>query len=355
MPATRRPTFRRCLLACVLWAVGLGSTATAPAGTPPTTAFGRTELGGNGQVVSIAQDPRGFLYFAMPSVGVVEYDGETFEPIRATRSLTGINALAADPRGRLWLAGRDAFGRLERDASGRWAYLDLRAQLPAGHHEFSQVWPVVAWDDEVFFVGYESLFRWHDGIFTAWPASRDQVIYRAYRFGDRRFFPQQGVGLLELRGGELEPIEGSELLADDEINAMFALDGDADRPNRFVLATLRRGLWLWDGGPPRPLEGRVSDWLMDALPQHGARLEDGRFAIGTRQRGLALIAPDLETFDHFDPLPVTGDSTIAFVLRDRDGAVWLGGRRGVVRLPTHTALMRYDTEAGCDQQVVAHG
>lgn len=312
------------------------------AGTPVVHNYDRSEYGGGGQVIAAAQDSRGILYFTN-NAGLLEYDGASWR----THDLPGsLDAVATDADDVVWLGGPGEIGRMAADADGVKTYASEVDRLPEGDREFSDVWPVLATDRGVFFMARERLIRWHRDHLTTWPADADAIFYRAYEIHGELLFAQVSTGLLRLRGDVLEPIPGGEIFADKEVNAMFELeDGSA------LVFTRLWGAYRVQAEGVEPVESQAEGWLIDAQVQHGCELPDGRYALGTRRGGVAILGQDLAIDTVLDTESGLASDGINFVMVDQQDNLWLATDDGISRVMLDASLTLFAAEAGLEGSV----
>ena len=90
--------------------------------------FKASDYQSNSRVSAAAQDRDGVLYFA--SEGLLQYDGSTWQRFSAG---LGINGLAIDDEGRIWVGGYGVVGYFDKDISGQLKFVSLLGQLPSIH------------------------------------------------------------------------------------------------------------------------------------------------------------------------------------------------------------------------------
>ncbi|MEM6792946.1 MAG: response regulator [Acidobacteriota bacterium] len=296
-------------------------------GTPLIRAYPRQVYDGSGTVFTATQGPRGVMYFATPS-GLVEFDGERW---RTTEIPGFLLALDRGSEGRLFLGGPNSLGYFSADATGALGWTGLESLLPEDQGMFSDIWPIVASREAgVLFAAREYLFRYRDGAIDSWPAGDPRhIFYRIYDLGGRIFVAQLQVGLVELtKDGALVPIAGNEILAPDaEINAMFHLGGD-----EFLMITRQHGAYRLGPEGIEPVSGTASRWLRQNQVQHGARLPDGRLAIGTRRGGVALIDESLELLSVLSEASGLSNDVVSFLFVDQLKNLWVTTDNGVNRV-----------------------
>lgn len=310
------------------------------AGSPLTRVYTSQDYDGSAQIFDIAQGARGELYFTDFNLGLHELDGQTW---RLHDIPDAMLAVEEDRDGRLWLAGPAAVGYMEADEKGSLRYVSLLDELPPEQRNFSDAWPIYPTSRGVFVAAREVLLRWHEGRFTSWPGSLEEIFYRIYEIDGRLFFAQLGVGLLELVDDELELVSGDLLGGTTEINAMFSRgDGTA-----WVLTRLHGVFLLGDDGL-QPVNVGASQWLIDQQVQHGCKLPQEGFAIASRRGGVALLDSELNLLKVLDESTGLSDGKINYVRLDHQENLWVATDDGISRVILDPSLSLLGPEVGLE-------
>ena len=131
---------------------------------PEIINYSKTTYESGNQNRAIGQDKRGLLYFANDD-GLLVFDGTYWKtyPLpngSIVRSLT----VSGD---RIYVGGQQEIGYFFFDGKGVLSYRSLKNLIPPGETEFSDVWHVVQFQDDIFFRSNKRIFRYHDGKITA--------------------------------------------------------------------------------------------------------------------------------------------------------------------------------------------
>ena len=328
------------------------STEPSPAederGTPFLRVFGQRDYDSHPQNWALVQDSRGVL-FVGNSDGILEFDGSTW---RRTRVENGsiARSLARSADGTLYVGAVGDLGRLRPDARGSLVYESLVEQLPTEHRAFSDVWRTLATPDAVFFWTPGKLFRWRDEGFRVFEVA-NQLIPAI--LDDRLVINLTDRGLHALVGDVFEPLPGGATLAGQRIDLM--LPG----PQGGLLLGSRDGslftLGAPDDGPPR-LE-RFSTEVQTHLDRHqlysGSRLPDGAYALGTMTGGVVILEPDGRLRHRLGRAEGLPDNSVWATAVDRQGGLWLGLNRGLVRIETRAPITVFDDTSGLHGTVEA--
>ncbi|MEO1087090.1 MAG: two-component regulator propeller domain-containing protein, partial [Acidobacteriota bacterium] len=285
------------------------------------------------EVWAMAQDGDGVLYLGT-GVGVVEWNGvaATLLPLE---NGSIVRSVAVHRSGTVYVGGIGEIGAVRRDVTGRPVY----SPLPDadGHLEgLRDVWRLWPTDDGFLAWTLDRVLAWDGATFTVWPLARRTLP--GFVAG-RLVLADPDGALLVLDGGELRDAGAVVGLGGERIRLWLeAPDGS------LILGTSQGHLWRADGAwlssapdPERSVIARRFVTEADAMLEEfrlydGRLLADGSMALGTMAGG--AVGVDLEgrlrwRLDRGVGLP---DSSVWSLAEDRQGGVWLGLSRGVVRV-----------------------
>lgn len=245
--------------------------------------------------------------------GVMTYDGAAWRLIKTSNGDI-VRSLRHDGHGRVYVGGFNAFGYLQRDASGIERYYDLTAAAGLGADEsIADIWQIVVSGEGVFFRALEHLFRFDpaSGVVRTW---RYPQRYGAMVEHDGELLLQfRGHGLMRWTGDDWALLPGGERLQDHVWK--FVPIRDANGPA--LLALCADGVWrqLRNGrvGVRRmPPEFPESNAFSDGMP-----LEDGTVALAGTEGEVYVYAPAVETYWRFR----VDHDFLAGLARARDGGL----------------------------------
>ena len=249
--------------------------------------------------------------------------------------------MAFDDAGRLYVGSSSTLGYLEPDAAGTMRFTSLKDWIPADAPPFNDVWRTFVTRDGVWFQSARAMFRWAGGAMTVLkPATR---FNRASEVDGRVYVSTPETGLNVIDGGVLRPLPGTELLKGEPFPLVLPYDG-----HRLLIGTRQEGLFLYDtaAGALRPFATDFDTFFKSAPPYRGIALPDHSFAITTTTGGIVVMdkaGRRITAVNRENGLP---SDVVYFVLRDREGALWLGLDNGVARVETPSPVSYFSQENG---------
>lgn len=204
---TLRSGFAVCLLLC---AAALPTASTVlPGAQPPTTLF-EPDLDVFPQNFAIAVDDASNVFLGN-SDGVLVFDGEYWAKV-ALPNEDIVRTLHAASDTRVYVGGYDAFGFIERGATGQWQYTELSDRVEElGEERFADIWEMEVASDAVYFVGLEHLFRFDPDTGEVQMWLHEGSFGPVVEFGGRVIVQFRGEGLKYFDGGRWHPTGGPDL------------------------------------------------------------------------------------------------------------------------------------------------
>jgi signal transduction histidine kinase/ligand-binding sensor domain-containing protein len=304
---------------------------------------------------AIVQDRRGVLYLGNAE-GLLEYDGVSWRRI-ATPNRTVVRSLAVDHDDRVYVGEVGAFGFLAPDSIGQMVFVALHHDIPEEHKKFADVWSTCSTTHGVYFVTYNSLFRYapadvRDNIHSkkqferAWK-SRSRFQF-AFVVRDTLYVDQTDVGLMRMAGDSLQLIPGGDRFAGKRISVMLPYD-DA----QILIGTMLHGFFLYDGKKFHPFLTEVDAFVARNQLYRGMALPQGQFVFGTIRGGLALLDRQGRLLQMVNSATGLQDNFVLALHADQQGGLWTGLLNGIARIETPAPFSTFMEESGLKGGVVS--
>ena len=313
-------------------------------GVPFIRNYPQKEYGADSQNWALVQDSRGLIYVGN-NHGVLEYDGNRWRLIPTLRRTT-VRSLAVDATGRVYVGGVGEIGYLAPDPLGHTVFVDLTTELKPPEQEFSDVWMTASTPQGIVFQSREFLFLRKEGRFQAIKAAT--TFHLAFAVQGRIFVRQREVGLMELAAGRLSLLPGGGRFAQESIFAMASLSRSADpgNPAPILVGTRNIGLWMLEGEHVEPFRSQADSYLKENSLYCGARMSQGRIALGTLRGGVVLLDLKGRLLGILNRASGLLGDNVKYLYEDRQGCLWMALDAGVAKAECGSPFTLFDEHLG---------
>src|ERR1700749_2895838 len=146
-------------------------------GIPDIINYPRDVYNAGTQNRGIVQDRNGVMYFANYQ-GLVSFDGNYWKTYPLPNK-TVVRSVALGKDNRIYAGGQDDFGYFSPDRTGRLVYTSLKGLLSEKNYSFSDIWSIVPYGNDVFFLSREKIFQLNNKTSTGYPAASDWLFLGA--------------------------------------------------------------------------------------------------------------------------------------------------------------------------------
>jgi len=251
----------------------------------------------------------------------------------------GSRGLLEDEEGRIWIGGAETLGYLKRQATGEWIYRSALDELPPGALPLGVVWYIEPSAFGLVVLGDHGILRLRDGKWQHWAfegKQRPQPIRSEGRF------------LLTWKSGHVAELTESgpiDILVVDQFEnrrifgGRIAPDGTQYYYGASKIYKVRDGVVsvTVSTSLPQILEGM---WTC-AMP-----LSDGRVAIGTYQKGLAIFDDQTDSIVWVDGSSGLQSNAVSSLKRDSEGRLWIATTLGVTVMEADGGIIRIPIKGG---------
>jgi len=285
------------------------------------------------------------MYFGN-SHGLLEYDGVSWRlhPLHKSKIARSL-AISADER--IFVGGMGEIGYLEPDASRQLRYVSLLPYIGEAYLDFMDVWQTFATPDGIFFITPKYLFRWNGQRMNVWPAQT------AFQFGfwvnDQLYVRQGEIGLMQFVSDSLQIAPQGKQLADEPISAMLPFNSPGKK--QILIATLNKGLLLYDGLSIQRFATGADELLIRAKISSAITLANGQYAIGTMQDGVVVIDSAGKLRQRFHKATGLQDDAVLYLYEDRQRGLWAGHQIGISRCETGSPFSYFGSKEGIEGSI----
>ncbi len=317
--------------------------ATYSAGLPAIHNFDPRDYGAAAQNWSLAQDRQGVIYVGNLEGVVLAFDGAHWQRITvpnraAVRSL----ALAAD--GRIYVGTVGNLGYLQSDASGQLVFVSLLDKVPSADRDFTDVWSIRATTDGVFFTTATRLFRYHDGVITAFKP--ETSFHLSFMVDDALYISETNVGLQHWDGRQFTLMPGGEHFANQRIYAVLPWRGPGAQPGDLLIGTRNDGWFIGHQGHFRRWPTAADVAIRQGLLYGATWLADGRLAASTLRGGLFVLDAQGHLLRNLTRASGLTTNMLLALMVDHQGGLWIAADNGITRIDINSALTHFDDRSG---------
>ncbi len=315
-------------------------------GVPEILNIRREEYGADAQNWAIIEDDEGSIYFGN-NAGILKFNGEVWH-VYPVDNRSIVRSLANGPGGEIYVGAYNEIGVLNRHPNGEQSYRSLNHLIPVSSRNFDDVWNIYSTPEGIVFQSFEYLFIYrNDSIRVLEPSER---FGYAYFLGYALYVVEKGIGLRVLRDGSLETISDDPVFSEDEIRALFQLEGGT-----ILVGTLNQGLLLLKGEKILRWGAEISGELkLGKL--YSARLFGNEFFFGTIRNGLYICDGNGKIRQRLNRSNGLQNNTILSLYIDRQRNTWLGLDNGIDFLKTSlpVSFINYNSNIETVYACIAH-
>lgn len=291
-------------------------------GTPFIRNFPKREYNAGTQNWNVAQDKRGFIYFAN-NEGLLMYDGNQWQLYKMPNSSI-VRALFVSKNGEIYVGAYNELGKMVCLPNGKMEYKSLKKFVPLAYQNFDDIWSVFSFENKIIFQSYNCAFICsNDTNITVLKAP--VRFHHAFKVNDRVFFNDLNAGLFEYDGKGLSAVPGTERLKGLQIWSMLPVF----KSNDLLIATLNDGIFLYNGKTLQAWGSPINDFLKKNQIFCASTIQDKYYVVGTIQNGVVVIDKAGNIIQHIYRNNGLQNNTILSVFADRSDNLWLGLDNGI--------------------------
>ena len=342
------------VLGALLWAVPAAfSLSPEPAaelpiqGLPPIQWFEPQDAGASPQSFAAVQGPEGRLFVAN-LWGLLVYDGAGWDLVPSPGAFRSVTA---DPSGRVLAGGMGTLVALDVTTTGHLEQSPLFEGLVEETGALVGIHSVVG--------GYlvltdRELLSWVDGertVLRTVDSTRGEI--GMYSVGGEVVVWTREEGLLGLEGGDLVPYGSPGLLAGEPLDHLVGDDAGGA-----LLALRARGLFRLRADDLEPFGTDLASVLGSTRVTDLVALPDRGWAVGTDGHGVLLLDDAGRVRQRLGVGSGLEDESVADLLLDREGALWVVTSTGVGRIEVGAQVTIFDRRHGIRgtvEDIVVHG
>lgn len=300
-------------------------------GTPFIRNYTKGDYRASTQNWAVAQDSRGFMYFANND-GLLVYDGVQWH-LFPMPNLSMVRSIHIDDRNNIFVGAYNDLGRMVAEPSGKLSFRSFRELIPEEYRNFDDVWNIFTYRDRTMFQSYYAAYFYREGS-PMTVVSAPSRFQNSYLVRSRLIFNDSENGLMEFDGTRLVTLPGCEALAGEHIWSVLPFGQGSE----MLICTLGKGLFIYDGFRLRRWDIPVSRTLSRDQIFSATVLKDGHYAIGTILNGVMIIDSEGNIVQHINRKKGLQNNTVLDLYTDRTGNLWLALNNGIDYLIVNSPL-----------------
>lgn len=290
-------------------------------GIPDIVNYPRDVYNAGTQNRGIVQDRNGVLYFANYQ-GLLSFDGNYWKNYPLPNK-TVVRSVAIGKDNRIYAGGQDDFGYFSPDRAGKLVYTSLKNLLSAKSYSFSDIWFIVPYGNDVFFMSREMIFQLNNKTITVYPAVSE---WRFLGESNHQLVAQDGSnGLLEFRGGLWTPfLKESALPASYLVTCLFPFGKDSS-----FVGTVNTGFFVLANNKITPFHFAGPNPFSNERVLTAISVNKDWLAIGTNLDGTYIVNKQGEIIQNLSRKEGLQNNNILVLFLDRNKNLWMGLDNGI--------------------------
>ncbi|MBS3775105.1 MAG: hypothetical protein KGY70_07960 [Bacteroidales bacterium] len=280
---------------------------------------------------SIDTDNKGVTYIGN-NKGLITYDGSNWDLFEMPEGMV-VRSVETVGDSMIYVGCYEEFGYWKKDNRGRMTYYSLSDTIDRDYIHNDEIWRIIPHQGKVYFQSFSTLYT-YDGknVKVLHPENNVVLLMKAR---ERLFIHMVNQGLYEIKNNKFHFIEGSEILARDEIKLILPFG-----ENRFLVGASAGGLYIYDGKNFNRWNFPAAERIREAEVNVGLSLGNLK-VIGTLVKGIFILNEEGTLQEHLHTGNFLSNNTILSLSRDQTGNLWSGQDRGLVYINLKSPLDFY--------------
>lgn len=289
-------------------------------GVPSITNFSKQVYEAGKQTRCIAQDKHGIMYFANDD-GLLVYDGTYWNTYQLPNKSIVRSLMIDDDK--IYVGGQQEFGYFRFDDNNSLVYHSLKNLIPPKENEFTDVWNVIKWGNDIFFRSAKRIFWLHNNVIKAYESINWSFLGPTKNLLVAQQFEN---GLVYFSNGEWLPLPKIDEFKGHSIVVKAITDFSA---NQSLITTLKDGLYTIQDKEIQKLNSADINSIRLQNLYSACVLDANHTALATNLNGLYSIDNQGKIVQHLTKKQGLQKNNIMYVFADRDKNIWLGLDNGI--------------------------
>lgn len=290
-------------------------------GQRETVNYAKKQYNAGTQNWKIIQDAQGRMYFAN-NEGVLVFDGAYWQ-LYPLPNKTIVWSIEFGKDKKLYAGGQDEFGYFSPGKNGLLQFTSLKNLLPKADRQFSDIWDIACFGDDVFFRSRNKIFRYHNGKINSYAPYSSWLSLGLYQKQLIAHDEQRGIATFK-NGSWQTLIDKKDLPGGFFITGITNINKDSS-----LVTTAKNGIYILSGN-------KLSSWSIDGfgIDNHEhfsgvVMLGDGSYLIGTYAAGIYQVNKQGTVIENISKKEGLQNSNVRSMFMDNNRNVWLGLDNGI--------------------------
>lgn len=285
----------------------------------------------------LSVDQKGLIYVAN-SEGLMVYDGAYWN-LYPLPNKGIVRVVQVHPDGKIYTGGQSEFGYWLKDSDGRLKYHSISTSLLKNLND--EIWKIIVQKDRILFQSFSKIYSYqHNQIKTI--TGDGEALLFSFQANKRVFVEKLPSGLHELKGSNLIPISGKDLIKGQNILSILPFDN-----HNFLIGTAKAGLFLMDSkGGIKSWNNDINEELKNAQINNGIKLLNHYYVFGTILNGIYILDERGTLIQHINKTVGLQNNTVLSLSIDKQSNIWTGLDNGIDRIAINSDLYYYSDKSG---------
>ena len=290
-------------------------------GLPEIINYSKQAYNAGAQNWDIKQGQDGLIYFGN-NEGLLSFDG-TFWKTYPLPNHTIVRAVEISKDQKIYVGGQNEVGYFSPDEKGSLVYHSIISLIPKQDRSFDDVWNICTYGNDIFFRSNKRIFQLSNNKIVVYPTHSEWRFIGVCN-GQLIAEDLQSGALLYEKGAWVPFLRNTPLLPNSLITSFVSLDN-----KRSLIATLKEGLFIFDGKKLSPLQSPDIERLNKKIIYKAIVVDNNRIAIATSFDGCHIIDEKgnlIQSLTHVEGLQ---NNSLRSIFSDKDKNLWLGLDNGI--------------------------
>ena len=328
-------TVQTLVLIILFTLLGGSSFGQNPIGLPDITNYEKTTYGAGTQNWAIQQDRNGLLYFAN-NEGLVTFDG-TFWKTYPIPNKTIVRSLAIAADHKIYAGAQGDFGYFSPAENGKLEFHSLMDKIPEKDRSFADIWDIVAYKDDVYFLSTKRIFKLANHKITVFNNESEWIFLG---IANNTIIAQDKKrGLLQFKNNQWVEFLTNKMEGNFTTTSISSYD-----KNTILLSTWQHGLYTISNNTLTKLTDFKTEKYAHQQVSDAFKLNEELLVVATNTNGCYIVNKKGTVIYNFSRKLGLQNNAVLSMLKDNHENIWLGLNNGIDFIANNDAVRHLNPE-----------